>query len=96
MSTPQTAPTGSEKLHFLFHVTTGSDNPTKAALSFLVAKTALEEGHRVSIFLAGDAVLLLSYSGETEETLTAAMQALETLDVGVEDDGGGCGQGLLP
>jgi predicted peroxiredoxin len=59
MSTPQTAPTGSEKLHFLFHVTTGSDNPTKAALAFLVAKTALEEGHRVSIFLAGDAVLLL-------------------------------------
>ena len=59
MSTNQPTTAEGRKLHFLFHVTTGSDNPTKAALSFLVAKTALEEGHRVSIFLAGDAVLLL-------------------------------------
>jgi len=44
---------------FLIHVTTGQDNPTKAALSFLVAKTALEEGHTVNLFLAGDAVLLI-------------------------------------
>lgn len=44
---------------FVIHVTTGQDNPTKAALSFLVAKTALEEGHQVTLFLAGDAVLLL-------------------------------------
>lgn len=44
---------------FLIHVTTGKDNPTKAALAFLVAKTALEEGHEVQLFLAGDAVLLL-------------------------------------
>lgn len=44
---------------FLIHVTTGQDNPTKAALSFLVAKTALEEGHTVNLFLTGDAVLLL-------------------------------------
>lgn len=59
MNTPTTAQAAEKKLHFLIHVTTGSDNPTKAALAFLVAKTALEEGHRVSIFLAGDAVLLL-------------------------------------
>lgn len=44
---------------FLIHVTTGKDNPTKAALAFLVAKTALEDGHEVQLFLAGDAVLLL-------------------------------------
>lgn len=44
---------------FVIHVTTGQDNPTKSALSFLVAKTALEEGHQVTLFLAGDAVLLL-------------------------------------
>ncbi|MFM9022050.1 MAG: DsrE family protein, partial [Sediminibacterium sp.] len=43
----------------MIHVTTGQDNPTKAALSFLVAKTALEDGHQVNLFLAGDAVLLL-------------------------------------
>ncbi len=59
MNTPHPTQTAETKLHFLIHVTTGSDNPTKAALAFLVAKTALEEGHRVSIFLAGDAVLLL-------------------------------------
>lgn len=47
------------KVKFLIHVTTGIDNPTKAALSFLVAKTALQEGHTVNLFLAGDAVLLL-------------------------------------
>ena len=45
---------------FLVHVHTGSDNPTKAALAFLVAATALKEGHQVDLFLAGDGVLLLS------------------------------------
>ncbi|MEM6988053.1 MAG: DsrE family protein [Pseudomonadota bacterium] len=43
----------------LIHVTTGPDDPTKAALSFLVAKTALSEGHEVSLFLAGEGVRLL-------------------------------------
>ncbi|MEM9605635.1 MAG: DsrE family protein [Pseudomonadota bacterium] len=46
----------------LVHVTTGPDNPTKAALAFLVAKTALAEGHTVTLFLAGDAVHLFSES----------------------------------
>jgi uncharacterized protein len=45
--------------HFLLHITTGVENPTKAALAFLVAKTAIEEGNQVSMFLAGDAVNLL-------------------------------------
>lgn len=43
----------------LIHVTTGPEDQTKAALSFIVAKTALDEGHEVTIFLAGDAVRLL-------------------------------------
>jgi predicted peroxiredoxin len=43
----------------LVHITTGPENPTRAALGFLVAKTALEEGHEVSLFLAGDGVQLL-------------------------------------
>ena len=47
------------KMKILIHVTTGPENPTKAALSFLVAKTAMEEGHTVSLFLAGDAVQLI-------------------------------------
>lgn len=46
----------------LVHITQGPENPTRAALGFLVAKTALEEGHTVDIFLAGDAVLLLQDS----------------------------------
>jgi uncharacterized protein len=43
----------------LVHLTTGPENPTKAALAFLVAKAAVEEGHEVTLFLAGDSVQLL-------------------------------------
>lgn len=43
----------------LIHLTQGPENPTRAALAFLVARTALKEGHPVSLFLAGDAVQLL-------------------------------------
>lgn len=43
----------------LVHVTCGPNDPTRAALSFLVAKAAVDEGHSVSLFLAGDAVQLL-------------------------------------
>ncbi|RRB06326.1 DsrE family protein [Larkinella rosea] len=51
-------PMNSPKLKFLIHVTQSQD-ATRAALAFLVAKTALEEGHTVSLFLAGDGVRLL-------------------------------------
>ena len=47
------------KPSFLVHLTSGPENPTKAALAFLVARTAVEQGHAVSMFLAGDAVQLL-------------------------------------
>ena len=43
----------------LVHATCGPNDPTRAALAFLVAKAALDEGHSVSLFLAGDAVQLL-------------------------------------
>ncbi len=43
----------------LVHVTHGPEDPTRAALGFLVAKAATEEGHEVTMFLAGDAVQLL-------------------------------------
>jgi uncharacterized protein len=43
----------------LVHITHGPENPTRAALGFLIAKTAIEEGHEVSLFLAGDAVQLM-------------------------------------
>ena len=43
----------------LVHITRGPEDPTRAALGFLVGKAALEEGHDVSLFLAADAVQLL-------------------------------------
>lgn len=43
----------------LVHVTCGPEHPTKAAFSFLVARAAVDDGHEVSMFLAGDAVQLL-------------------------------------
>ena len=43
----------------LVHVTCGPEQPSKAALAFFVARAAVEEGHQVTMFLAGDAVPLL-------------------------------------
>lgn len=43
----------------LVHLTHGPEAPTRAALGFLVAKAALDEGHEVALFLAGDAVQLV-------------------------------------
>jgi predicted peroxiredoxin len=43
----------------LVHITHGPEAPTRAALAFNVAKSALDAGHRVSLFLAGDAVQLI-------------------------------------
>jgi uncharacterized protein len=43
---------------FLVHLATGPENPTRAALALLVARTARSEGHEVRLFLAGDAVQL--------------------------------------
>ncbi len=42
----------------LVHLATGPEHPTRAALAFLVARTAAAEGHEVRVFLAGDAVQL--------------------------------------
>jgi predicted peroxiredoxin len=47
------------KMSILVHVTHGPESATRAALGFLVARTAAESGHSVSVFLAGDAVGLL-------------------------------------
>ena len=57
--TDQNLPGPSRKTTILIHVTHGPEQPTRAALAFLVAKSAIDEGHRVTLFLAGDAVQLL-------------------------------------
>ncbi len=43
----------------LVHITCGPEQPTRAALGFFVARAVVEEGHAVTVFLAGDAVQLL-------------------------------------
>jgi predicted peroxiredoxin len=55
----QSATDNQNKMKILIHITTGPENPTRAALGFLTAKTALEQGYLVTLFLAGDAVQLL-------------------------------------
>jgi predicted peroxiredoxin len=43
-------------MRLLVHIATGPENPTRLALGLLVARTAVEEGHEVEVFLAGDGV----------------------------------------
>lgn len=43
----------------LVQVTHGPENPTKATLGFLIARTAKEAGHDVTVFLVGDGVYLI-------------------------------------
>ncbi len=46
-------------MRLFVNLATGPENPTRAALAFLVARTAADEGHEVRLFLAGDAVQLV-------------------------------------
>lgn len=55
----QSPPPDTEPMKILVHITHGPEAPTRAALGFHVAKAALDEGHAVTVFLAGDAVQLL-------------------------------------
>jgi uncharacterized protein len=69
----------------LVHSATGPENATRAALALLIAKTAVDEGHDVNVFLAGDAVHLADAekaaattglgTGEVSEHLAALKQA---------------------
>ena len=44
----------------LVHIAVGPGDATRAALAFLVAKSVVEEGHQLSMFVAGDGVHLLT------------------------------------
>ena len=46
-------------MKLLVHSASGPENPTRAALALLVARSAAEEDHDVRVFLAGDAVHLV-------------------------------------
>jgi len=50
----------------LVHIATGPENPTRAALALLVARSAVAAGHDVDLFIAGDGVGILRH-----ETLDA-------------------------
>ena len=43
----------------LVHIATGPENPTRVALGLLVARSALDAGHDVDLFIAGDGVAVL-------------------------------------
>jgi len=43
----------------LVHIAVGPENPTRAALGLLVARSALGAGHAVDVFIAGDGVGIL-------------------------------------
>ena len=43
----------------LVHIATGPHDPTRVALGLLVARTALQAGHEVDVFIAGDGVAAL-------------------------------------
>lgn len=78
---------GSKKIKLLVHITHGPENPTRAALGFLVAKTAIEEGHTVNLFLAGDAVRLLQDSVLNNLTGLGTGKLREHYDVIVKGNG---------
>ncbi|MDR7079358.1 DsrE family protein [Neobacillus niacini] len=46
-------------MHLMIHLTHGPEAPTQADRAFLIAKTALRDGHQASMFLAGSAVQLV-------------------------------------
>lgn len=62
-------------MRLLVNITTGVNDPTKAALGLLVAATALVEGHLVDVFVAGDGVSILAGGS------AAAMHGVGTGDV---------------
>lgn len=52
-------------MQILVHVVCGEENPTRSALGLLVAKSAVDEGHEVKVFMAGDGAGLARASSAT-------------------------------
>jgi len=73
----------------LIHLTHGPSAPTQADRAFLIAKTAVEEGHQVSMFLAGAAVELIR-DENLDKTFGVGVTAVPLRDsVDAIIDGGG-------
>jgi predicted peroxiredoxin len=80
-------------MKLLIHSATGPENPTRAALALLVARTAHDDGHEVEVFLAGDAVHLVrdataaAVSGVGTGAVAEHLEALREADVAVHLSG---------
>jgi uncharacterized protein len=72
--------------NFLIHIHTGPDNPTKAALGFLVALTAMNEGHHVDVFLAGDGASLITNEALSSVTGVGTGKLQEHFDALIKGD----------
>jgi predicted peroxiredoxin len=71
----------------LVHVTHGPEAPTRAALAFLVAKAAVDAGHEVHVFVAGDGVQLLRDATTDAVTGIGTGSLRESLDAVVAGGG---------
>lgn len=71
----------------LVHITHGPEHPTRAALGFAVAHAALEQGHSVTVFLAGDGVQLLR-EGVLDALTGLGTGRLRPLHDGIVEKGG--------
>lgn len=78
----------------LVHITHGPEAPTRAALGCLVGRAALDDGHDVTLFLAGDAAYLLkdavvgSVVGVGTGSLRDSLTGLIEADVEIHVSGG--------
>lgn len=90
----------------LVHVTHGPEAQTRAALAFLVARAAVDAGHDVTMFLAGDAAPLVKDevvaslrgigTGELSESFRAVVEAGVPIHVsGMSAKGRGVGESDL-
>lgn len=64
----------------LVQITTGPDNPTKAALGFTIAMAAQKEGHTVTVFLAGDGASLITDSAISSVVGTGTGKLKDSVD----------------
>jgi predicted peroxiredoxin len=78
----------------LIHLTTGPENPTRAALALLVARTALVGGHGVDVFLAGDAVDFLRPETRAAANGVGTGSVAEHWDALVDGGAGMFGSGM--
>jgi uncharacterized protein len=76
-----------QQQRILVHVTHGPEHPTRAALAFNVARAGLQQGHDVTLFLAGDAVQLIR-DDVLDHLAGLGTGSLRALYDGIVSDGG--------